>query len=229
MAVHEIIEQAEHEALQRIIDEQEGLLGIEESRRLGEASPEDMEAWERLLKAIPVTSGPPKRRRWKRLLVAVAVLMALLVISSIAFHVRILNVVEGIQEKFTQIQVSKSAEEMIEGWAGAYILEPVPPGYFYSDAVDAGDYKAVEYANSEGGRFTFYQSADQTGLRIDTEGAVSTPVTIGAIPAKIIFKNELATLTWTDGQTYFSIEYCPQQVGDAQAIQFAQSVTPKKK
>ena len=225
MAVHEIIEQAEHEALQSIIDEQEGLLGMEESQRLGEASPEDMESWNKLVVGTVPVSRTPKRRNWRRLLIAIAVLMALLAVSACSIH--IINFVKRYYEHFTELRVADNAEAVISSWRGACLPTSLPAGYFVSDALDLGDYRAIEYSNSEGGRFYFYQSGEDTTQRIDTENSKSWPSVVGILEGETVSKDNLSTLSWSDNWHCFSIEYDPAQLSEEDVSLIAKSVAPK--
>lgn len=221
--IRDLLEQSEDQLFQRIIDGQEGLLGIEEARRYGGPSEEELARWtERLDK---LADKPFPSRRWRRVAVAAAIIAAGLAVTVLAYQADLLNFVETVHEQFTQISPGNTPEEVVSGWVGAFRPEYVPEGYLMSDAVDNGDTRAIEYANSEGVRFTFYQSTADTNIRIDTEAADLSDCRVGDVFGRLARKDGLSTLFWSTTEASFSIEYDASRTSDREIRQLAESVT----
>lgn len=222
-SIQELLEQSEDQLFQQIVDEQEGLLGIEESKRLGSPSEEELAQWTARLNKLAAKAAPHRRR--KRLVVVVAIIAALLAVSVLAYQVDLLNFVETVQEQFTQLSPSDPPENTVSAWVGAYCPEYVPDGYMMSDAVDNGDTKAIEYTSTEGVRFMFYQSGGDTNIRIDTEAAELSDCRIGDVTGRLVRKDGLSTLFWSTTGASFSIEYDASRTSDQEIQQLAESVT----
>ena len=203
--IRDLLEQSEDQLFQRIVDEQEGLIGLEESRQSGGPSKEALARWTAELDKLEARPAP--RRRWKRVALAAAIVAAVLALSALAYQMDFLNFVETIQEQFTQLSPSEPPEKTASTWIGAYRLEYVPEGYLMSDAVDNGDTKAMEYANSEGIRFTFYQSGCDTVSRADTEAADAETRTIGGGTGYLVKKDGQSQLLWQTTDAAFCIVY----------------------
>lgn len=221
------MEQSQDQLFQQIIDEQEGRLGIEEARRLGGPPEEALTRWTTELDKIK----DKRPGHWKRTVVIAAIIAAAMAmaVSVLATNFDFLNIVETIQEQFTQFSPDKSPEIIVSKWSGAYLPEYVPAGYMMSDAVESTDIRAVEYTNSEGIRFTFNQYSGNTNLRIDTETAETTGCHVGTEDGRLVRKGSQSTLYWNSVDTAFSIVYDPANITDDEARQIAESVTSIKK
>lgn len=216
-----MLEQSEDQLFQQIVDQQEGLLGIEESKRLGSPSEEELAQWIARLDKLVAKAAPYRRR--KRLVVVAAIIAALLVVSVLAYQVDILNFVETIQKQFTQLSPSDPPENTVSAWIGAYCPEYVPEGYMMSDAVDNGDIKAIEYTNSEGVRFTFYQSGGNTISRIDTEAAGRVNCLVGANEGYLVRKSGQTQLLWQTTNAAFCIVF--SDTPEEEILKTAESLT----
>lgn len=228
------LEQGRDQTFANLIDMLEGHIGVEESKELGKLTDSQiLERWSRQLdSAVPVM---PKRQpmpvRWKKVIWLVAILAMLLSFASVALHIQILNVVEIICEDFTQFHLdnnfSADFDSLMERWPGAYVPSDLHNFTFRSagENLVAGELVLV-YSNSEGKNFTFYQSGEDTIYRIDTEAAVIEPSQVGTTDGLLIRKDNLATLTWSDGQHLFAIEYRPLEISDTIIHRIAESVAP---
>lgn len=117
-SIQELLEQSEDRLFQQIVDEQEGLLGIEESKALEGPGEEALVRWNARLNKL--AEKPASHRRWRRTAVVAAIIAALLAVSVLAYQVDILNFVETIQKQFTQLSPSDPPENTVSAWIGAY-------------------------------------------------------------------------------------------------------------
>lgn len=221
-SIRELLEQSEDELFQQIIDEQEGQLGIEEARRLGGPSQDELARWKERLGALEKRTNQ-RRRNWKRIAITAAIIAAVLTITVLAVRTDLLNFIETVQEQFTQFS-TETPEDTVSEWPDAYLPSYVPTGYIMSDAVDNGGIRAVEYANSRGVRFTFYHYGTDTNIRIDTENADKERIYIGTAKGYLVRKGSLSTLYWSTGAASFSIEYDPTEISNHDIQLIAESV-----
>lgn len=194
---------------------------MEEAQRLGGPDPAELARWSERLEKQTVK----RRRNWKQIAMVAAIIVGLLTVSVLAAHIDLLNFIETVQEQFTQFSPVETPEDAVSKWLDAYLPAYVPDGYMMSDAVDNGDTRAVEYTNSEGSRFTFYQSGGSTNIRIDTEAAETVKCCIGTEAGYLIRKNGSSSLHWNTASSSFAIEYNPAEIADKEALWIAESTT----
>lgn len=218
--IRELLEQSEDRLFQQIIDEQEGWTGIEEARHLGGPDADILARWRDHMEKL----SSQGRRNWKRIAIIAAIIAVALTITVLAVHIDLLHFIETVQEQFTQFSPSETPESTVAKWLDPYLPAYVPTGYIMSDAVDNGDTKAVEYTNSEGRRFTFYQSGTDTNIRVDTETAEIETCSVGSETGYFVRKNGLSNLHWNTAAASFSIEYNPVVITDQETLRIAESV-----
>ena len=221
---YKTFEELEELLFQKMIDLEEGRLGIEEAQRFGEPAPDELARWDERLDKLVKHSVQHRRRNWKRIIIAAAIIAAVLTITVLAVHTNLLNFIETVQEQFTQFSPAETPESIVSEWLDPYLPAYVPAGYMMSDAVDNGGTKAVEYTNSEGIRFTFYQSGGDTNIRIDTETAETEDRCVGREAGYLVQKNGSSSLHWNTVGAAFSIEYDPIFIEDKEALRIAESI-----
>lgn len=225
--IQDIIEASEDALLQKIIDRQEGTLGLEELGHPGPVPTQaELKQWERGLDKLAggrrLAKPSFKGKRLGRAVLLVILAAVLLLAAASALYRPILNWVESVHEKYTQIQAGETAENQVAQWESAYIPEVSPDGFSISDAADLGDVKFIEYANAGGGRITFYQYGPRSSVRIDTEKADRTITAwVGGQTAYLFRKEELSTFYWNQGGCILSIEYDAADIQESEIKAFA--------
>lgn len=214
---------------QRMIDRQQGIIGQEDSRHCAakRPTPEQQARWDQALE--PAGTVHLRRRRLARTaLIAVLTATALVVTALAAKSLLVWFRTE--HENFTQFSVGESPKSIVTSWDDAYLPDYVPEGYIMSDAVESIDIRTIEYANSEGARFTFIQYDECANIRIDTEMAVTAACQIGAENEGLFVKKDgLTTLYWSTANTAFSIIYGQSDLADEEVVKIAESITPINK
>lgn len=213
--LQDLFEQSEDALFQRIVDRQEGALGIAERERLGGEDPPAVELarWNRALdelerrkKREEPPPAPPKRRSLRRVLLLAAIIIAALMFSATAIRAYLLNWTEQAAEKYIQLQAGESAAERVARWREAYIPEIVPEDYTISDEGDSQNFRYIEYLDSQGHRLMFFQYPEGSAVRIDVEGAATVADWLGG-SARLITKGKTSIVVWDNGGCSFSIEY----------------------
>lgn len=215
---------------QRVIDRQQGLLGQEDRRHCPNKrpTPEQQVRWNQALE--PSGTFHFGHKRLARTVLIAVLTAAALIVTAVAARNLLLVWFKSEHENFTQFSVGESPESTVASWDGAYLPQYVPEGYIMSDAVGNLDIREVEYANSEGGRFTFFQYHECANIRIDTETAVTATCQIGAENEGIfVNKDGLTTLYWSTANTAFSILYSQSDLADEEVVKIAESITPINK
>lgn len=225
--IQELIDASEDALFQKIIDRQEGALGLEEMTQPGSAPTQaELAQWERALNELDRVASPaktlPKRKRVGRIAVLSILAAALLLVAASALYRPILNWVESVHEKYTQLQASSSAQARVDLWTAVYLPTYLPPYFTVSDAFEYEDIKIIEYASIEGARLTFYQYKSNANVRVDTEAANKTAVMlITGVEAYQIDKGSLSTLYWNDCGYSFSVEFNPDEIKTSEIQAFA--------
>lgn len=225
--LRELMESAEDDLFQAVVDRMERL----EAAEPGPEPPAEVLArWQAALDKLEPAPAPRSRRKLGlRIALAAAILAGLFLFG--AHALQLLNWIEIQRETYTQIQAppESTAEEIVSGWSGACLPSYVPEGYHMSHAMDGTDFKAIEYADTEGHRLVFYQYSDSSSVRIDTESAEKrTDCTINGRTAYLIQTEAAGTLYWTDGQQIFFLEYEPDCLDDAEAVNMAAHINRQK-
>lgn len=228
--IQELIDASEDVLLQKIIDRQEGALGLKEMAQPGPAPTQaELARWEKALNELDRAASPakalPKRKRLGRIAVLSILAAAFLLVAASALYRPILNWVESVHEKYTQLQAGETVESQVAKWNSAYVPEEAPEGFCISDAADLGDLKYIEYANTTGDRVTFYQNTPGSNVRIDTEKAdrTITPWVDGQT-AYLFQKGSLFTLYWNQGDAVLSVEYTAQTISEIAIKAFAENI-----
>ncbi|MCQ4864940.1 DUF4367 domain-containing protein [Pseudoflavonifractor phocaeensis] len=225
----DIVEQSQEEALQRIIDRQEGKLAREELKEPGPApTVEELAHWSSELDRLEQDASRKglSRRKWgMRLIVVAALLGALLALSVGAIRAGILNLFIDAQEQFTQITTSQSPERVVAGWRQFYLPSSLPDGYTMSSPINDEDMKSIEYSNSAGERILYYQYSPNSNIRLDTEKADKQYYdSIIGETAYLFEKGALSTLYWSTDGYILSIEFNPASVTSEDILDMAKSV-----
>lgn len=210
--IRDLMEEAEDALFQKIIDRQEGALGLEELNQSGPVPTQaELAKWEQALDKLAdeKASGKPpvKKRLGRTALLAILAAMFLLVAAS-ALSRPILNWVESVHEQYTQLQAKNTAQDEIDSWSGYYLPTSLPAHFAVSDAHKADDVAMIEYADTEGARITFYQYSPHSSFRIDTEKA--DKIITDLIPDQSVYlfsKKNLSTVSWNCGGHLLSIEF----------------------
>lgn len=208
-----LLEAAEDELFQKIVDRMEGMQGmqgIEESRLAKEEpSQEELLKWNTALDKLERQLTQPKKcksnkRRW--IAVLAAILAATLLASANAYH--IMNWFETVREKYTLIHQENSISSEISRWEGAFVPDEVPKDFTISDALCGDDMLIIEYADTAGHRIVFYQYSPGANILIDTEKADKViDYKVADYTAYLYYKGELITLYWNNGAQVFSFEF----------------------
>lgn len=229
--IQDLLEQSEDRLFQRIVDEQEGGLGLTEAARTDGPSQAALDQWTARLDKLEQQQPSPtaRRRNWTRLALVAAILAAVLALSAMAFHKDILNVVETVRARFTQLSPVELPETVVAGWMDAYLPTYIPDDYMMSDATDTGDFRFVEYTDPQGNCFAFYHYGSDTVAHVDTEAADTQSCQIGIWPGLLVKKDGLSTLYWSIENTSFSIEYDSAQINDKTVLKIADSTAMVQK
>lgn len=226
----DIVERSQEEALQRIIDRQEGKLAREELKGPGRVpTAEELAHWSSELDRLEEQekSSGLNRRKWLlRLAVLAALLAALLALSVGAIRAGIFNLFVTAQEQFTQINTSQSPERVVAGWRQFYLPSCLPDGYIISSPIDDENIKSIEYSNSSGERILYYQYSPNSNVRLDTEKADKQyNDSVNGETAYLFEKGTLSTLYWSTDKGYIlSIEFNPSSVTAEEILDMAESV-----
>lgn len=226
--LHRLVEDAEDELFQAIVDRMDRLEAPELEPGPG-PPPEALARWRAALGRL---ERVPAVRNRRRLGLRIAVVIAILAgVFFLGAHALTFNWIELVREEYTQIQLraDTSPEEVVDGWTDAFRPSCLPEDYHMSDAIDGADFKAIEYTDTEGHRIMFYQYGPDSNVRIDTESAeVRRSGTVNGHTAYWVQKGAVATLYWNDGQRIFFIEYAPECLSDAEILNFAEHITKNK-
>ena len=168
--IRELLEQSDDQVLQRIIDEQEGLIGIVESKRLGSPSDDVLAKWSAKLDKLP---GQRRgRRRLRRIVILAAIVTALLLAAVAgAYHTELLNWWERVLEEVNTFNVEEDPEALVKTWNGFYAPTDIPEDFEIARAVDGVASKIIEYHNAAGNRILYYQYTDDASFGLDMEDA----------------------------------------------------------
>ena len=230
--LQDLFEQSEDALFRRIVDRQEGALGMAERERLGMDGPSatELARWDRALDALERQKrreepppGPPQKRSLRRVLLLAAIIAAVLALSAAAVRVYVLNWTEQATEKYLQFQAGESAAERVARWQEAYVPSTVPRDYQISAAAYSESSKFIEYANTAGDRLLFFQYPGSAAVRIDTEAADREVDWFGQ-KAYLFLKEGTAMVTWDGGDCIFSIEYDPEAVTGEEIKEMAKSL-----
>ena len=229
--LQEMLEESQDELFQQMVDRQEGRVGLAETKNNPGPTQSELDQWNRKLDKLAADmekSGAHRAKSWRRLGVVAAIAVLLMIGTVAALQIRILNVVETIQEKFTQLSPEKTAEETVESWEDAWLPAFIPEDFMLSDAVESEGVRAAEYTNSEGVQFTLYQYAEDTMLQLDTEDAVVSDCPIGESMGQVIQKGGWAALYWDNSNVVLCLEYDPGEISANIIQQVARSVALNK-
>ena len=225
--LRDLLEESQDDLFQRIIDRQEGRVGLAEAKKEPDPTQSELDRWNRELDALERGTDKDKAHRmvaWRRLGIAAVIAVLLMIVTVAALQIRILNVVETIQEKFTHLSPDKSAEDVLAGWENVWLPTSMPEDFMLTDVVENGDIRAVEYTDSEGTQLTFYQYNSDTMLHLDTENAVVSNCHVGEFQCRLVYKAGWSALYWNNSDLAFAIEYDPDKTPDPVIQQVAQSV-----
>lgn len=210
--IQELIDASEDALFQKIIDRQEGALGLEELNQCGAVPTQaELARWEQALNKLVDVKAPgttPGKKRLGRTALLAILAAALLLVAASALSRPILNWVESVHEQYTQLQAKNTAQDEIDSWSGYYLPTSLPAHFAVSDAHKADDVAMIEYANTEGFRITFYQYSPHSSFRIDTEKA--DKVITDLIPDQNVYlfsKKNLSAFSWNCGGHLLSIEF----------------------
>lgn len=225
--IQELIDSSEDALLQKIIDRQEGALGLEEQNQSGPSPTQaELARWEQALNELEGIAAPsktmPKRKRLGRIALLAILAAALLLVAASALYYPLMNWVESVHERYTQFQAGNDAQVRVDLWDAVYLPTNLPTDFAISDAFEFENIKIIEYANAEGERLIFYQYGPDANVQVDTEAANKTIVTLETgVEAYLIDKGSLSTLFWSDGGYGFSVEFQPDEIETAQIQAFA--------
>lgn len=208
--LHGLLEAAEDELFQKIVDRMEGIQGIEESRLAKEKpSQEELLKWNTALDKLERQLARPKKcKRNKRHWIAVlAAILAATLLVSVNAH-QIMNWFVTVREKYTLIHQENSISSEISRWEGAFVPDEVPKDFTISDALCGDDVLIIEYADTAGHRIVFYQYSPGSNILIDTEKADKVvDCKVADYTAYLCYKGELTTLYWNNDAQVFSFEF----------------------
>lgn len=158
------------------------------------------------------TAIPPKTKRIKRILIAVAVIAALLLCSLTGYAIHHYGLFLNVQSEYTQPRVVPGPDSLVSTWTGKPVPTYVVDGFSINDAGVGHGLHYIEYKNIEDELYYVYFYSSEAGIALDTEDAAQSSFLLGNTTVYQVDKDGLCQLTWNINLTIAEITFYPEQI-----------------
>ncbi len=122
------------------------------------------------------------------------------------FRVNMYKMMAKTTDEYTQISLSKENMSVPNGWGGDYFPSYIPEG-FEIKQMSPLEFNFILYVNNKGEKFNFFEFPNDSVTNVDSENAKVTNSTIHDNPALVIEKDGLCTITWSEFDRYFIVDF----------------------
>ena len=162
------------------------------------------------------------------LFAAILVTISILMFTVSAFRVRVYNLVLGITDKYTSLQLqdtdTSSNENQTVNWKNAYMPTYIPDGYVADGLIYSDTSKSITLKNKEDDslNIVYTEYGSSSDIRLDTENAsVAKTITINGNQGMLVIKGGMVTVVWTMNNDMFTVF---GKVSEELILQIAESV-----
>ena len=147
--------------------------------------------------------------------------------TSHTIRVQVMKLLVQIEEQYTELSLVEDPEASFEipsEWSGEYYPSYIPENFEASTVISFPGNHFVKFINSASAamQITFYEYGNSALANIDTENAITQPITIGNDDGFITIKDDSRYIYWDNGRVFFVLQ--TNGIVESETLQIAQSV-----
>lgn len=168
--------------------------------------PPSPEAYERF-RAKLTRCQRASRRKWLRVLIAAAALLALAATAAVALKLRSDALHLTPNDIYAEVHLDSAAPSSFDfsDMHQTYLIT-VPDGFEITDYQDAAGQHIITYRHAEKGNLYFYQAPLSTATNIDNELESWKPIAVGEHQGYFTTKDTVNLLCWSQDDILLSLE-----------------------
>ena len=161
------------------------------------------------------------------LIAVITVAGGVAIATSHTIRVQVMKLLVQIEEQYTELSLVEDPEASFEipsEWGGEYYPSYIPENFEASTVISFPGNHFVKFINnaSTAMQITFYEYGDSTLANVDTENAITQPITIGNDDGFLTIKNGSRYVYWDNGRVFFVLQ--TNGIAESETLQIAQSV-----